>query len=188
MTERMNQAPERRDNKESKWLKNTVLTSSAAALLALNIQIWDWKSLENWQITTIPEWEVLEQVERQWVWDRISQWIKSMLTKWVDFVIPSAHANPFEEALDKWWEEYRTQRAEESQQEALEKREKLEELRETFASDIRDIKSIIEANNIEFPPHIQEGREYIINNKNETHFDRERALEIVTDINEYLNR
>ncbi|UFX83121.1 hypothetical protein [Candidatus Absconditicoccus praedator] len=152
MTEKMNQTPETRDKieeKESKGLRNTVLTSAAAALLALNIQIGDGKNLENGQAVSIPESEVLEQVERQGVGDRISEGIKSMLAKGVDFVIPPAHANPFEKAAeddsrgeDDWKEardsyqetrEERKQaqeRAQEAQERAQEAQERAQEAQE----------------------------------------------------------
>ncbi|UFX83123.1 hypothetical protein [Candidatus Absconditicoccus praedator] len=127
MAERMNQTPETRDKieeKESKGLRNTVLTSAAAALLALNIQIGDGKNLENGQTVSIPESEVLEQVERKGVGDRISEGIKSMLAKGVNFVIPPAHAWDDIAEDDSMKEQY-----EESQQELEQSRSELEQSR-----------------------------------------------------------
>ena len=201
MTERINQTPET-NNKDSKWLRNTTkITGSAlaAALLALNIQFWDWKNLENWQVVSIPESKVLEQVEREWIWDRTLAWIKSMLAKWLDFVIPPAHAWDDIAEDDSMQEQY-----EESQQELKQTREETQQAQEraeaTQAEAQQAHETRIEYTNemislvnqlwIEFDGELEEKRNEIVKYWTQENLSNEKVRELnshLDDILDYIN-
>ena len=204
--EQWNEQPETK--KETEKLKTKLKASTAAALLALTVSVSGIEQNDNVN-TQIPGSEVLEEVERKWVWDRISEWIKSMLAKWVDFVIPSAHANPFEEAAEddsRWeddWKESRDsyqetreerkqaeEELEQSREELEQSRERAQEVEEKRIEYTNEMISLVNQLWIEFDGELEEKRNEIVKYWTQENLSTEKVKELnsyLDDILDYIN-
>ena len=89
------------DIENIEWLSlSNIKTTTAAALLMLSINLSSSDVNENYVNNNFQEVQSISTENKLFIWDRILSWLSRVLEGSINFIIPSAHANPFAAAAE----------------------------------------------------------------------------------------